>query len=96
MEAEVLQMDQLRTVPSSWRVPEPQDHDQDIPAVAINSRHHASSSSEHEMPASWHQQGRDQPRRARTVGLPPAASSMTPDANSEDDDSSRVARSVQA
>jgi hypothetical protein len=50
-------MDQLRTVPSSWRVPEPQDHDQDIPAVAINSRHHASSSSEHEMPASWHQRG---------------------------------------
>jgi hypothetical protein len=42
--------------------------------LPLNSRYHATSSREHEMPAS----------------------SMTPDANSEDDDSSRIARSVQA
>jgi hypothetical protein len=94
MAVEVLQMDQLRTIPvllagagktvvrTSW-------------AVAGKSCYRAAGAVSAEMPASGDQRGQGLTPTARTVGLPPAASRVTPDANSEGDGTSRIASSLQ-
>jgi hypothetical protein len=62
----------------------------------VTHRRAVRSTREREMPASWHQRGQRSTSTGAAIGLPPAASSVTPDAYGQEDDSSRVARSLQA